>query len=95
MAFQLPLPQLTKHTDCWRLAVVAGDLAIKLGSVAAMHPAVRIGSYPNVAWESDASSVPWRVKLQFESRDAAALERAVEAAVSSLPDTFELSAQAA
>ncbi|EFN54168.1 hypothetical protein CHLNCDRAFT_135592 [Chlorella variabilis] len=83
------------HTRVLYSNMGEGDLAIKLGSVAAMHPAVRVGSYPNVAWESDASKTPWRVKLQFESRDAAALERAVEAAEAALPGTFTLSAQAA
>jgi molybdopterin-biosynthesis enzyme MoeA-like protein len=69
-----------------------GDLALKLSSVAALHPRVRIGSYPNTSWESDASRVPYRVKLQFESRDAGALDKAVEAVEAALPDTFTLAA---
>lgn len=37
----------------------AGDLAVKLGSIAALHPAVRIGSYPNTGLGQGASeSVP-------------------------------------
>lgn len=61
----LGTPQLFAATTnrSYRLLMPrAGDLAIKLGSVAAMHPAVRVGSYPNVAWESDASKTPWRVR---------------------------------
>lgn len=73
-----------------------GDLAVKLGSIAALHPSVRIGSYPNTNIGQGASEgVPeggYKVKLQFESRDAAALQQAVEAAREQL-DTFALTQQ--
>lgn len=122
-----------------------GDLAAKLSGIAALHPAVRIGSYPNVdmglgeavagrpykvrrcgrRWRGveararkigraakpcpqplggpsaftavlrNAQSsapllhVPPQVKLQFESRDSAALQKAVEAVRGQL-DVFTL-----
>jgi molybdenum cofactor synthesis domain-containing protein len=80
------------HTRVLYSNLGEGDLALKLSSVAALHPRVRIGSYPNTSWESDASRVPYRVKLQFESRDAGALDKAVEAVEAALPDTFTLAA---
>ena len=46
-----------------------------------MHPRVRVGSYPHPEWSPNRDTgVPYRVKLQFESRDAEALEDAVHAA---------------
>ncbi|KAI3435889.1 hypothetical protein D9Q98_001947 [Chlorella vulgaris] len=71
-----------------------GDIAVKLASAAALHPAVRIGSYLNTEWEPNAGKLPYRVKLQLESRNAAALQRAVEAVQQALPDTFTLPAHA-
>lgn len=47
------------------------DLADNLRAVAAAHPLVAIGSYPNF------SSEEYRVKLTLESKDAAALDAAV------------------
>jgi len=47
------------------------DLADNLRAVAAEHPQVAIGSYPNF------SSEEYRVKLTLESKDAAALDAAV------------------
>lgn len=106
-----------------------GDLAAKLGGIAALHPAVRIGSYPNTAMGlgepagGQAYKVrpgggwtvshvgghatppvpvavplplpvvlpPAQVKLQFESRDKAALQKAADAVREAL-DTFTLPA---
>ncbi|PSC71220.1 3 -phosphoadenosine 5 -phosphosulfate sulfotransferase (PAPS reductase) [Micractinium conductrix] len=70
-----------------------GDLAAKLGSIAALHPAVRIGSYPNVSMGLGAGEAAgpgsFKVKLQFESRNTAALDTAV-AAVEEALDTFTM-----
>lgn len=75
--------------------VFAGDLALKLGSIASLHPSVRIGSYPNVEMGQGAREVgganSYKVKLQFESRNVEALARAVEAAQEAL-ETFSLPA---
>ena len=57
-----------------------------LRRVAGEHPSVAIGSYPNVA--ECAAKQAFRVKLQLESHDAEALERAV-AAVREAIECFE------
>ncbi len=54
------------------------DLAENLRAVADGHPQVAIGSYPSF------SSPDYRVKLTLESKDAAALEAAVQALMSAL-----------
>lgn len=61
-----------------------GDLAEALTAVAAAHPTVNIGSYPNVK----ADATDYKVKLQFNCRDAAAVEAAV-AAVRERLDVFD------
>lgn len=43
-AMPTPAPRLAPS-----LPLLPGDLAVKLGGIAGLHPAVRIGSYPNVA----------------------------------------------
>lgn len=55
--------------------------------VAAAHPAVSIGSYPNTGTAE--ALEPYKVKLAFTSRDAAALDAAVEAARVTLRDVFD------
>jgi molybdopterin-biosynthesis enzyme MoeA-like protein len=62
-----------------------GDLAQLLGDIADKHPKVTIGSYPNTA-DVDES---FRVRLQFESRDLAALNAAV-AEVEASFETFRM-----
>lgn len=59
-----------------------GDVADPLAAVAAAHPAVRIGSYPNTSFTKNAA---YNVKLQFESRDAEAVAAAVAAIKTQLP----------
>jgi len=56
--------------------VIAGPL----NAVAARHPTVDVGSYPRFD-----SAADYRVKLTLESRDAAAVGRALEDLLSSLP----------
>ena len=64
--------------------------------VAAAHPAVNIGSYPNTAPGEGRGpgEEPYKVKLAFTSRDGAALEAAVAAARVALRDVLELPAPA-
>ncbi|CAL5224230.1 g6882 [Coccomyxa viridis] len=65
---------------------VEGDLADVLRGIAAEHPGVNIGSYPNTA-ECEAVQA-FRVKLQLESRDEAALEaamRSIEESIECIP----------
>jgi molybdopterin-biosynthesis enzyme MoeA-like protein len=69
-----------------------GDLAAPLAEVAAAHPSVRIGSYPNTDWDMQrpAAAGEWRVRLVFEGRDAAAVGAAAAAArevIPTLPQT--------
>lgn len=64
-----------------------GDLADPLAQVAAAHPGVIIGSYPNTG--ANAPEPAYKVKLAFTSRDAAALEAAMETARAELPHLFE------
>jgi FAD synthetase len=59
------------------------DLAPRLNQVAADHPEVEIGSYPNF------SSPDYRVKITLESKEAPAVERAF-AALLSLLDSSSL-----
>jgi molybdopterin-biosynthesis enzyme MoeA-like protein len=54
------------------------DIAEELRAVAAAHPLVAIGSYPNY------SSPEYRDKITLESKDAAALTAAVEALLAKL-----------
>jgi len=54
------------------------DIAHWLSQLAADHPDVEIGSYPNFA------SADYRVKITVESKEAAAVERAVAALLSLL-----------
>ena len=54
------------------------DLATDLTAVAEAHPQVSIGSYPSY------SASDYRVKLTLESKDAVALQRAVEALMARL-----------
>lgn len=54
-----------------------------LREVAAKHPGVLIGSYP-----STSDDIPYRVKLQLECRDEAALEAARQSVEAVLP-TFQ------
>jgi molybdopterin-biosynthesis enzyme MoeA-like protein len=62
-----------------------GDLADKLTAVAAEHPAVSIGSYPNTGQGYD----QYKVKLALSSRDEAALAKATEAVRAALVDVFD------
>ncbi|MFI5029002.1 MAG: hypothetical protein ACHQCF_08510, partial [Solirubrobacterales bacterium] len=57
--------------------VIAGPL----DAVAARHPTVDVGSYPRFDAGAD-----YRVKLTLESRDAAAVGRALEDLLASLPE---------
>jgi molybdopterin-biosynthesis enzyme MoeA-like protein len=63
-----------------------GDVADPLRAVAAAHPAVAIGSYPNTG-ATEPTSV-FRVKLALTCRDADALAAAVAATRAAL-DVFE------
>lgn len=54
------------------------DIAARLQEIAAEHPQVAIGSYPNF------SSPEYRVKLTLESKDAAVLEAALAALLAML-----------
>lgn len=54
-----------------------GDLAVALTKVAAAHPKVSIGSYPNTGTPHPVSE--YKVKLAFSGRDQAAVDAAVEA----------------
>lgn len=64
---------------------------MQLANVASLHPAVRIGSYPNTAMGvgEAAGGQPYKVKLSLESRDAAALRKAADAVRGAL-ETFTL-----
>ena len=73
-----------KRQGCSSRAVL--HCADVLRRVAGEHPGVAIGSYPNVA--ECAAKQAFRVKLQLESRDTEALERAV-AAVREAIECFE------
>lgn len=75
---------LTLHTNCGE-----GDVAAPLAEVAAAFPGVRIGSYPNTAWDLNTpeAALAYRVKLQFEGRDAAAVAAAAQAAQQAIPET--------
>ena len=71
-----------------------GDVAMPLGSIASLHPAVRIGSYPNtdliVGQEGAQDKTPaFRVRLQLESRNPEALAAAVDAVRQQIA-TFDL-----
>ncbi|GLC39458.1 hypothetical protein PLESTM_000899900 [Pleodorina starrii] len=61
------------------------DLAQPLTAVAAKHPRVAIGSYPNTAADVSGS---YKVKLALSSRDPAALQAAVADVRSGLGDIF-------
>lgn len=63
-----------------------GDLADKLTAVAAEHPAVSIGSYPNTSTQGYEQ---YKVKLALSSRDEAALAKAMEAVRAALVDVFD------
>ena len=56
------------------------DLAALLDRLSAEHAGVNIGSYPVIG------DYPYRVRLTFDSQDASAIERAVEALLGSLPE---------
>jgi molybdopterin-biosynthesis enzyme MoeA-like protein len=66
-----------------------GDLADPLAKVAADHPGVSIGSYPNTAAAAEKGEAEYKVKLALTSRDAAALEAAVAAARDALQRVFD------
>lgn len=55
--------------------VPEGELAQVLTSLAAAHPSVNIGSYPNV----DMSDTAYKVRVAMESRDEAAVSEAMAA----------------
>jgi molybdopterin-biosynthesis enzyme MoeA-like protein len=63
-----------------------GDVAGPLAEVAAAHPGVRIGSYLNTSFGGSL----WRVRVAFESRDAAAVAAAAKAARAVLPSIVEV-----
>lgn len=49
-----------------------GDIAATLADIAAKHPGIRIGSYPNTDWDmnrGDGQDLPFRVKIALEGRD--------------------------
>jgi len=62
-----------------------GDLAASLGAVAAAHPEVSIGSYPNTV-RGDVKE--YTTKLTFDSRDVGELAAAVAAARAAI-ETFD------
>lgn len=76
------------NTPLWRRARLSPQ-------VAAAHPAVAIGSYPNTAPGEGrgAGEEPYKVKLAFTSRDAGAVGAAVAAARAAL-QVFDLPAAA-
>jgi len=63
-----------------------GDVADPLRAVAAAHPAVAIGSYPNTGAADPTTA--YRVKLALTCRDAGALAAAVAATRAAL-DVFD------
>ena len=64
-----------------------GDLGEALGAIAARHPAVQIGSYPETSRyeEGAAAAAGYTTKLSFVSRDPAALAAAVAEAEAAIP----------
>ncbi|MEW5302604.1 MAG: hypothetical protein WDW36_005372 [Sanguina aurantia] len=64
-----------------------GDLAVALTKVAAAHPKVSIGSYPNTGTPHPISE--YKVKLAFSGRDQAAVTAAVEAVRAAGLDVFD------
>jgi molybdenum cofactor synthesis domain-containing protein len=66
-----------------------GDVAAPLAAVAAAHPAVRIGSYPNTKFDMNDpdQKLAYRVKFVCEGRDTAAVEAAAAAVVEAVPGT--------
>jgi molybdenum cofactor synthesis domain-containing protein len=83
LQFRALAPRLRSRPFLLRQVFVRlGEPAIAgaLNAVAARHPAVDIGSYPRFDAVAD-----HRVKLTLESRDAAAVGRALEDLLSSLP----------
>jgi molybdopterin-biosynthesis enzyme MoeA-like protein len=67
------------HLACVFLSVGEESIAAPLAEVARAHPGAELGSYPRFD-EAD-----HRVKLTVEARDAAAVERALEALLRALP----------
>jgi molybdenum cofactor synthesis domain-containing protein len=84
--FQLKMPLLREHIKSdgpFRSRAVyttcrETDLAEQLDEVDAAHPEVRIGSYPVVG-------ATYRVRLTFDGKDLAAIDRAVEDLLARLP----------
>ena len=68
-----------------------GDLAAALGEIAARHPAVSIGSYPNVSPAQE----HYKTRLCFDSRDGAAIAAALAEVRAALPVFDSLPAGAA
>jgi molybdopterin-biosynthesis enzyme MoeA-like protein len=83
MQFEAIVPSLVSRPFTLRAVYVsAGEPAIAaaLDQVAEEHPAVALGSYPRFDREAD-----HKVKLTLESRDAAAVARALEELLARLP----------
>jgi molybdopterin-biosynthesis enzyme MoeA-like protein len=74
-----------------------GDLAAQLDDIAKKYPGVRIGSYPNTAWDMNRpdqdDALAYRVKLVFEGRQLGDVEAAVGAALDSIPQTRRVSSE--
>lgn len=58
-----------------------GDIANIFSKVAAKHPQVRMGSYPN----TDSKDKRFQVKLQLESRNEKQLQKATQAVKDKIP----------
>ena len=61
-----------------------GDLAAALTDIAAAHPAVSIGSYPNTSTDAEGLAA-FKTKLCFDGRDRAAIDAAVAAVRAAIP----------
>jgi len=68
-----------------------GDVAAPLAQVAALFPAVRIGSYPNTRFDMNDpgknEKLMWRVKFVLEGRDEEAVAAAAAAVLETIPGT--------
>ncbi|GFR39922.1 hypothetical protein Agub_g430 [Astrephomene gubernaculifera] len=80
------------HSSALFTQLGESDLAGPLTQVAARHPAVAIGSYPNTAADTTGS---YKVKLALSSRDPAALAAAVAGVRAGLGDIFMEEGEAA
>jgi len=70
-----------------------GDVAAPLAQVAALFPAVRIGSYPNTGFDMNHpeknKNLAWRVKFVVEGRDEKTVTAAAAAVLETIPGATE------